>query len=109
MNIMENIWAYLSKEIYNQGPLKNLRDLQWRLKNVVASFNETQSVMVKNLYQSISTRLFNTRKAWTTLKVLDGKFNLHSKKSYGQLCNTDILKSLYHTCFVIIFSYNLLY
>ena len=57
MNIMENIWAYLSKEIYNQGPLKNLRDLQWRLKNVVALFNETQSVMVKNLYQSITTRL----------------------------------------------------
>ena len=41
LNIIENIWAYLSKEIYGQGPLRNLRHLETKLKSVVALFNKT--------------------------------------------------------------------
>ena len=49
LNIMENIWGYLSKDVYSKGPIKNIRNLEIRLKEVVASFNETQLLQVKNL------------------------------------------------------------
>ena len=57
LNIIENIWSYLSKDLYSTGPIKNIRNLELRLKDVVTRFNETQSVHVKNLYNSIMTRL----------------------------------------------------
>ena len=57
LNIIEKIWACLSKDIYGQGSLRNLRHLETKLKSVVALFNETQSDHVANLYNSMMTRL----------------------------------------------------
>ena len=57
LNIMENIWGYLSKDVYIKWPIKNIRNLEIRLNEVVASFNKTQLLQVKSLYKSIMTRL----------------------------------------------------
>ena len=57
LNIIENIWAYSSKDIYGQGPLRNRRHLETKLKSFVALFNETQSDHMANLYNSMTTRL----------------------------------------------------
>ena len=58
--MMENIWVYLSKEIYGQGRLQNLRNLQCKLNSVVALFNEVQSHFVTDLYQSITVNIVST-------------------------------------------------
>jgi len=57
LNIMENIWGYLSKDIYSKGPIKNLKNLQLKLNEAVCLFNETQNLQVQNLYNSMMTRL----------------------------------------------------
>ena len=57
LNIMENIWGFLSNDIYSKGSIKNLRHLQSRLQDAITSFNENQSMYVRNLYDSIITRL----------------------------------------------------
>jgi len=57
LNIIENIWGFISKDVYGKGPIKNLKNLEAKINNAVTSFNETQSALVANLYNSITTRL----------------------------------------------------
>ena len=57
LNIMENIWAFISKDVYSKGPIKNLKHLAVKIKAAVTSLNETKSADVTNLYNSITTRL----------------------------------------------------
>ena len=49
LNIMENIWGNLPKDVYSKGPIKNLKTLEFYLKVTISNFNETQSMQVINL------------------------------------------------------------
>ena len=57
LNIMENIWGFLSNDIYSKGTMKTIRDLQCRLDDAITPFNENQNMYVRNLFNSIITRL----------------------------------------------------
>ena len=57
LNIIENIWSTLSRDIYSHGAIKNLRELESRIKSSVCMFNETKAQEVHNLYDSMTTRL----------------------------------------------------
>lgn len=57
LNIVENIWSYLATIVYQDGHIKNLKDLQIKICNAITVFNETQKTFVQNLYNSIPARL----------------------------------------------------
>ena len=57
INIIENIWSVLSKAIYDSGPAKNLKHLEYLIKKEVTNFNETKRDYVSNLYKSMCKRL----------------------------------------------------
>ena len=57
LNIMENMWSFLSNDAYSKGPIKNFRNLELKIK-AVSSFNQTQSMQVDNLYKSMMIRLY---------------------------------------------------
>jgi len=35
LNIMENIWGNLSKDVYGKGPIENLKNLESKLKDSI--------------------------------------------------------------------------
>jgi len=57
LNIVENIWAMLSNDIYIQGSMKNLNELCSRIYDSVSRFNETRAADVLKLYNSMPSRL----------------------------------------------------
>jgi len=57
LNTIENIWAFISKDVYSKGPIKNLKHLAVKIKATLTSLNKTKSADVSNLYNSITTRL----------------------------------------------------
>lgn len=57
LNVIENVWAMLSNRIYRGIVPKNLRNLEIKIKEAVAWFNETQKETVSKLYDSINKRL----------------------------------------------------
>lgn len=59
INIIENIWAILSRDIYNGPKIRNLSDLKLKLFQAVKDFNETRETYTKNLYKSMNSRLIS--------------------------------------------------
>ena len=57
LNLIENVWAILSQEIYGSGTIKNLKELEYKLKLAITNFNETKGSVTENLYKSIPARL----------------------------------------------------
>ena len=57
LNIIENVWAILGREIYKYGAVQNLGELRTRIKEAIMNFNETKQNTVSNLYESIPERL----------------------------------------------------
>ena len=57
LNIIENVWAILSRFVYNGPIIKNLMDLEKRLYDAVKNFNECKNECAHNLYNSIPSRL----------------------------------------------------
>ena len=57
LNIIENVWAMLGREIYKNGSIQNLGELRERIKDAIINFNETKQNAVSNLYRSIPERL----------------------------------------------------
>ena len=103
LHIMENIWGYLSKDVYSKGPIKNLKTLEFYLKVTISNFNETQSI---NLYNSMMTRLIILEKHGQRLKYWS---NSKMYKSIKWLDNYEIVlscinrvrsKKIEHVCFL---------
>ena len=59
LNIIENVWSVLSQDIYRDGELKNLYELESRIAQAVKDFNEKRKEYVDNLYDSIRRRLIS--------------------------------------------------
>lgn len=57
INIIENVWAILSQDVYNGPIIKNLRELETRLFEAVKNFNTSKKESANNLYKSITSRL----------------------------------------------------
>ena len=57
LNIIENIWALLCSLVYQNGPAKTLKDLEYLLLEAVKTFNEKKRGDVVMLYSSIRKRL----------------------------------------------------
>lgn len=59
LNIIENVWAILSEYIYRGDYIKNLSELEGRIKEAMKWFNESKSEIVNNLYDSVPQRLLS--------------------------------------------------
>lgn len=57
LNIIENIWAMISDDVYKSGIIKNLKELESKIKISIQRFNETRGKDVETLYKSIPSRL----------------------------------------------------
>ena len=67
LNIVENIKSILSSEIYSQGFMKDLKELDSRFYDNVSRFNEAKTTNILQLYNSISCGLCF---AWVKNKLL---------------------------------------
>lgn len=59
LNIIENVWPILSNHIHNGNNIKNLTELEMKIKEAFLWFNETKKDMVDNLYKSVIGRLIS--------------------------------------------------
>lgn len=59
LNIMENVWAQLSRQVYNNGQFKRKHDLLLKIKE---EGNKISVDFIKKLYNSISKRLLDVYK-----------------------------------------------
>lgn len=57
LNIVENLWAYISQKVYENQQYRKLADLWEEIQNQVAKINNNEKDMIKNLFNSIPTRL----------------------------------------------------
>ena len=57
LNIIENVWAEFSNNVYCTGPIKNLNQLLNRIKEAVTSFNKNKNQYINNLYTSVPRRI----------------------------------------------------
>ena len=56
-NIIENIWAMLSADVYDRGSIKNLKKLANRIEDSISDLNETKVMKVLELNNSMLSRL----------------------------------------------------
>lgn len=59
INLIENVWSILADDIYSNGRIKNLKELEIKLKNSIEQFNTTKHQVVLNLYNSMPERLIS--------------------------------------------------
>ena len=57
LNIIENVWSEISKEVYSSGNIKNLNELKAKVKDAINKFNEVKLSYVKKLYESLPKRM----------------------------------------------------
>lgn len=57
LNIIENIWAELSRKVYGSGTIKNLRDLKTRIIQAFEEYNLFKTEYTKALYSSMPRRI----------------------------------------------------
>ena len=57
LNIIENVFAELSNNVYIAGPIKNLNQLLNKIKEAVTSFNKNKNQYINNLYTSVPRKI----------------------------------------------------
>ena len=57
LNIIENVWSTISNLVYQSGSAQNIKELEEKISFSVKEFNEKYSMYVKNLYDSMPTRI----------------------------------------------------
>lgn len=57
LNIIENLWQIISLKVYEEGAPQNIKELKIKVIEAIHAINESQSEIVKNLYNSIRGRL----------------------------------------------------
>ena len=57
LNIIENIWAMLSDDVYGKGSIKNLKELANRIEDSISDLNETRVISMIIIHFSVSNSI----------------------------------------------------